>query len=137
MIPMDIYLDIDGVLIDKRKHPALYLKKFLKFVTENYSVYWLTTHCKGNADQTIEFLSNFLNEQEMNYARKIKPTSWNTAKTEAINFNNQFLWLDDCVFDFEKRQLSINGCESRLIEIDLRRNSSQLNEIVNILKKHC
>ncbi|OGM16531.1 hypothetical protein A2V56_00600 [Candidatus Woesebacteria bacterium RBG_19FT_COMBO_42_9] len=45
---MNIYLDIDGVILANDKQAALYAKEFLKYVTDNYPTYWLTTHCKGD-----------------------------------------------------------------------------------------
>lgn len=44
---MNIYLDIDGVILANDKQPALHAKEFLKYITDNYPTYWLTTHCKG------------------------------------------------------------------------------------------
>ena len=44
---MNIYLDIDAVILANDKQPALHVKEFVKYLTDNYPVFWLTTHCKG------------------------------------------------------------------------------------------
>lgn len=56
---MNIYLDIDGVILANDKQPAKFAKEFLKFITDNYDVYWLTTHCKGDADYSVNFINRF------------------------------------------------------------------------------
>lgn len=48
---INIYLDIDGVLLTKNLKPANYAFEFLQYVLSNYpfSTYWLTTRCQGDA----------------------------------------------------------------------------------------
>ena len=46
---MNIYLDIDGVIITNNFQPAEHLGEFLKYILEKHKVYWLTTHCKGDS----------------------------------------------------------------------------------------
>jgi len=87
----DLYLDINGEILTKDGKPANYLLDFLKKATENYNCYWLTTHCKGDAKTAVDYLESRLPDEAMNFIRKIKPTSWNTLKTEAINFDNDFI----------------------------------------------
>ena len=128
---MNIYLDIDGVILANDLQPANYAKEFLKYITDNYTVYWLTTHCKGDADYTVNFVSRFVDTETINMLKKIKPTNWITSKTEAIDFNEPFLWFEDQIFDFEKADLVKHGVLNRWIEIDLAKNLNQLMDIVN------
>lgn len=96
---MNIYLDIDGVLLTKKGEPAFYVEKFLRCITDNFDCYWLTTHCKGNAEHTERYLNRiFDNNRISDLLKKIKPTNWDTLKTEAIDFSSNFRWIDDCVF---------------------------------------
>lgn len=44
---MNIYLDIDGVLITKNGQPAEYVEEFLEHIINKHNVFWLTTHCRG------------------------------------------------------------------------------------------
>jgi len=126
-ILMNIYLDIDGVILANDSQPANYAKEFLKYITDNHTVYWLTTHCKGNADYTVNFLSRFFDTETINILRKIKETNWNTSKTEAIDFNAPFLWFEDQIFDFEKADLVKHGVFDCWVKIDLSKNLKSVN----------
>ena len=128
---MNIYLDIDGVILANDKQAALYAKEFLKYVTDNYPTYWLTTHCKGDSGPTIDFLSLFLDQETTGIARKIKPTNWLTSKTEAIDFSSPFLWFDDYLFDFEKEDLIKHGALKNWVIVDLSANPNQLRDLIN------
>lgn len=73
---MNIYLDIDGVILASDKEAARHVTKFLAYVTSNFDTYWLTTHCRGDASYTLKHLSQWLDEKTLNLASKIKPTNW-------------------------------------------------------------
>jgi len=130
---MNIYLDIDGVILANDKQLANYAKEFLKYITDNHTVYWLTTHCKGNADYTVNFISRFFDAETINILKKIKPTDWNVSKTEAIDFNTPFLWFEDQLFDFEKEDLIKHNALKNWVELDLSKNVNQLRAIINLL----
>lgn len=132
---MRIYLDIDGVLLANDKQPARYAKEFLKYLTDKHNVYWLTTHCKSDAEYTVNFIKRFFDEETLGFLRKIKPTNWFTLKTEAIDFTSDFLWFDDFIFDSEKEALIRNDALDRWIEIDLSKNINQLKDIVDKFPK--
>ena len=59
----------------------------------------------------------------------IKPTVWSTLKTEAIDFNSDFLWLDDYVLEAEKKVFGEKGCVNNLIIVNLD-NTKGLQEII-------
>ena len=44
-VGMNIYLDIDGVLLANEKNLTLGAQEFIKHVVTNYPTFWLTTHC--------------------------------------------------------------------------------------------
>ena len=71
---MNIYLDIDGVMITKDNSPADYVVDFLKYITDNHDVYWLTTHCQGDAQTTILYLKDKLPNDAIPFLKKIKQT---------------------------------------------------------------
>ena len=54
--------------------------------------------------------------------KKIKPTSWQTAKTRAIDFSKPFLWFDDDLFYEEKETLKKHSALDNWIEVDLAKN---------------
>ena len=129
---MNIYLDIDGVLMVNDKYPANYSYEFLKYLSENYTLYWLTTHCRGNALYTCDLLHNFFDEKSMEIIKTILPTYWETNKTEGIDFSKPFLWFDDDLFDEEKEVLIENKCLDSWIEINLDKDSDQLSKYLEI-----
>lgn len=133
---MNIYLDIDGVILANDKQPALYVKEFLKYVTDNYPTYWLTTHCKGDSVITLNFLSLFLDQETIEIAGKIKPTNWSTSKTEAVDFNSPFLWFDDFIFEFEKEDLIKYKVLKSWVKVDLSANPNQLQEIISNFERY-
>lgn len=127
----DIYLDIDGVLLANDKNPAKHADKFIKYVVENYPAYWLTTHCRSEENYCNELLDRFFSEETMKYIRQIKPTIWNTWKTEAIDFSQTFLWFDDDLFEKERIELEKHGALENWIEVDLRKNEDALGTFLS------
>ena len=128
----NIYLDIDGVLLANEKYPALHAKKFLFRVLEKYpdTTYWLTTHCQGDSETPIEHVGHLFDEETVALMRKIKPTRWNVAKTEAIDFTKPFLWFDDDCFSDERAVLNSHGVFENWIEVDLGKNVNQLRNFI-------
>ena len=127
-----IYLDIDGVLLANDLTPANYSKEFLATVLERYpyTTYWLTTHCDGDASVPIQHIGHLFDDETVELMKKIKPTSWQTAKTRAIDFEKPFLWFDDDLFYEEKETLQEKGVLDNWIKVDLAKNPDQLAEFV-------
>lgn len=129
-----IYLDIDGVLLTtKQVKPAEHAVDFLNFVINNFDCYWLSTHCKGNKQIAINYLSRFFDSTVIQQIEIIKPTNWETLKTEAIDFTSSFFWIDDYPFNSEINILKKHDFIDRLIIVDLKQND-ELIRIINLLK---
>lgn len=122
----NIYIDIDGVILTKGVLPALHLEKFLRFILNNYSVFWLTTRYHGNPKEIIKYLSQFLTPETLLLASQIKTTSFRLDKTEAIDFNKAFFWLDNELFDSEKNVLREHHNYDSWIKVDLIQAPDQL-----------
>lgn len=135
---MNIYLDIDGVLLtdslNDRGNPTPHSFELLKFLTDNHKVYWLTTHCHGGENRAPEHLYPKFPPEAISYIDKILPTNWGSWKTDAIDFNQDFRWLDDDVYRPEYEALAKNGCSEKLIKIDLNKNPLRLQRLVSTLK---
>ena len=124
---MNIYLDIDGVLIDKKGKPSPGLVEFMKNITDKHDVYWLTTWVKdNNPERALRILGDYVPLEILN---KIKATTWNTWKTEAIDVSKDFRWFDDYIFPQEEEELKVHGCGDKWIEIN-----SNLVKFINKLK---
>lgn len=130
---MNIYLDIDGVLLANDLTPANHAEEFLQYVLGNFpdSTFWLTTHCNGDARVPIQHIGHLFSEEATELMRKIKPTSWETAKTRGIDFSQPFLWFDDDLFYEEKQTLIKNDVLDNWIEVDLSKNPHKLQDFLS------
>lgn len=126
---MNVYLDIDGVLLANDLNYANHVYEFLQVATQN-PTYWLTTHCRGDARTAIERLSTVFTPEMMELIQEIKPTNWDVAKTEAIDFSQPFLWFDDDLYEDEKAELEKYGVLANWIEVDLAKNENHLLDFV-------
>jgi hypothetical protein len=129
---MNIYLDIDGVLLANDSNLAKHAQEFLSYVLERFpdTTYWLTTHCRGDAMTPIEHVGHLFDAKTVELMSKIKPTRWDVSKTDAIDFSMPFLWFDDDCFDFEREVLIKHGVLDNWIEVDLRKDEDQLQKFI-------
>jgi hypothetical protein len=130
---MNIYLDIDGVLLANEKYHANFAPEFIEYVVTNYpdSTYWLTTHCKGDANRPIQNIGHLFDDKTVELMRKIKPTNWGSAKTDAIDFSKPFLWFDDDLFVHEREVLIKNNVLDNWIEVDLAKDPDALKKFLD------
>jgi hypothetical protein len=128
----NIYLDVDGVLLANEKYAAEYAPQFIKFVLSNYpdTSYWLTTRCKGSTNQVLDQLEPLFDEKTHNLLKLLKPTIWDRAKTEAIDFTKPFLWFDDDLFIEERVELIEHNVLDNYIKVDLQKNENQLADFL-------
>jgi hypothetical protein len=124
-----LYLDIDGVLLTaKHTRAAEGVDEFVDFVTTHFECYWLTTHCKGESRTALKYLVQFMQSETIKKLEDaVRPTNWDALKTEAIDFESDFYWLDDSPLPVERRILEDNGVGDRLVLIDLERPSELAN----------
>jgi hypothetical protein len=127
---MNIYLDIDGVLLANDIQPANHVHEFLE-ATIKHPTYWLTTHCQGDANTAVKRLSMVFEPRTLELVKDIRPTNWKIAKTEAIDFSQPFLWFDDDLFSDELAVLHKHNCIDNWIEVDLSKNPDQLANFVS------
>ncbi len=131
---MNFYLDVDRTIITKEHREALELNDFLKYLFNTGEVYWLTTHCRyEDTSSVLSYIMPFLTLENYDLIKNIFPTTWNTLKTEAINFSQPFYWFDDYLLEVEKRILLENRCLEKWIKIDLDKNG---NNIMRAAKSH-
>lgn len=132
-IRMKIYLDIDGVLLTtKNTKAAINSELFIDFLVKTFDCFWLTTHCKGDLKPTIWYLEQYFKSATIEKLKQIKETNWNTLKTEAIDFNSEFFWIDDNPFKSEIKILEEFGVKDRLLIVDLNREN-EYNNLISFL----
>lgn len=127
---MNIYLDIDGVILANDKQSALHAEQFIKHVVENHTVYWLTTHCRNPGDDPVPTLESFFTEPTVTCLKQIKPTYWDTLKTEAIDFSLPFRWIDDDCLESERDVLQQYGVFDSWVEVNLAKDPHQLRNLL-------
>lgn len=118
---MKIYLDVDGVILTKDKEQMEGLRDFLLAISSLFpnDIYWLTTHCKENDNsRVLGHLKGLLEDDLYEILETVKPTTWYELKTEAIDFNEDFYWFDDCVFLAEQNILKEKGVYDSWIKVD-------------------
>ena len=131
---MRLYLDIDGVLLNYNSDTyANYACELIDYVTKEFDCYWLTTHCKGDSTQAIEYLSGYFPAETVEKLKTIKPTYWEDLKTEGIDFDKNFIWLDDYPFQAELSVLEHFGASDSIYKVDLN-NEDGLLTVLGFLK---
>lgn len=100
---MNIYLDINGVILTDYNRPADYANEFIEFVVTNWpdNTYWLTSHCWRGQNRTRQVLEPYLFKKTMKLTEYIQPAIWDELKTDGISFKEPFLWFDDNLFGEE------------------------------------
>lgn len=129
---MNVYLDIDGVLLANDANPANHAEEFIKTVLDKYpdSTYWLTTHCNGDPGVPISHIGHLFSDEVVELMKNIKPTSWETAKTRGIDWDQPFIWFDDDLFFEERQELIKHGLLDNWIGVDLSKNPDQLKDFI-------
>lgn len=130
MAKTKVYLDIDGVLLANDLNATLHAKEFIERVVKDFDPYWLTTHCRGDAQTALDRLSTIFDPDTLKLLERFKPTNWDVAKTEAINFDEPFLWFDDDLYDDEREALIKHDALDNWIKVDLAKNPAQLADFV-------
>lgn len=132
---MKVYLDIDGVLVLGGNKLVRGAAEFIKFATENFDTYWLTTHCvDGDPMRAVDYIQRSTDENLTPWLSRVKPTVWADKKTEAIDFSTEFLWFDDNCFLAEKLDLKENDAYNSWIEINLKQTPDQMVRELDTLK---
>lgn len=132
---MNIYLDIDGVLLANDKELARHADKFLQAVLRKYpdSTYWLTTHAWRGENRAKEVLAPHLKSETAALLDKIKPSEWNELKTDAIDFKQDFLWFDDDLWPDELNVLEKHEAAQNFIMVDLHKDPDLLDKLAQIV----
>lgn len=132
---MNIYLDIDGVLLINENHAAPHADDFLQHVLKKYpnSTYWLTTHNWHGENRAIKVLAPKLKPETIKLLSNIKPSEWGELKTDAIDFEQDFLWFDDDIWSDEMQVLQANNAFGRFIMVDLQKDPDMLKKLIDVL----
>ncbi len=123
---MNVYFDIDGVLLSHAKQVPEGASELLDFATNHCSCYWLTTHCRMGVNKAVDYLAPYYVGDDYANLRKIQATDWYDNKTEALDWDANFVWLDDFAFEFELAELRKRNCLDALLLVDLKKDQELL-----------
>lgn len=87
---MKVYLDVDGVLLGQQEGRVVlapHAKELIDFLVERFDVYWLTTHCCGDARRVIDYLGRYASPDFLARLSPIRPTRFDILKTVAAPVN--------------------------------------------------
>lgn len=132
---MNIYLDIDGVLLVQNSRAADYADEFLQFVLKHWpdSTYWLSSYCRRGENIASDLLEPYVRRKTHKLLSQIKPTEWDDLKTDAINFKQPFLWYDTELYSEETAILEHYEALPCFRRIDLQKDQFQLlDELVHL-----
>ena len=131
---MNLYLNIDGVLLNQDSNTrADYSIELIDYITNEFDCYWLTSHCNGDTKPTIKHLANYFPSETIEKLKTIKPTYWDKKKTEGIDFDKSFIWLEDHPLESELSVLHNFGASDSLYLVNLG-NKEELLIVLNDLK---
>lgn len=132
---MNIYLDIDGVLLANETHAANYADEFLQAVLETYpaTTYWLTTHNWKGENRAKEVLAPHLKPETIVLLDRVKPSEWDELKTDAINFDEDFIWFDDDLWPLELNVLEKHDALEHFIMVDLNKDPNILQKLAQVV----
>ena len=128
---MNIYLDVDGVLLNHHGTLANHADEFLAaMVHSDHPVHWLTTRCRdGDSSAVVALLGRLVQRSTVELLTSIKPTSWETSKLEVIDLRSPFIWFDDQPLQFEIEELQECGLLDRWVKVGLLSEPEQLGTL--------
>lgn len=133
---MNIYLDIDGVILDTAS-PQEDIEAWLNYMLNNFpNIYWLTTHCRGGENQTEFWLRGKLPTELVEHMPKcIRATNWGVLKTDAIDFTKPFIWFDDNLMLSERQILEQHSCLASYFAMNPH-DPEMAKQALQLLKDH-
>jgi hypothetical protein len=132
-----LFLDIDGVLLARRWSGmfdtfelAPGCLEFLEWATARFQCRWLSTRCRhgflDGSRRAFRLAGAPLDDPRWAVLDLIEPAGWNASKTEAIDSESDFWWIDDSPSEAERDWLRQHGRQDRLIEVSVDHDSHAL-----------
>jgi hypothetical protein len=132
-----LFLDIDGVLLRRRQsgvfdafEVAPCCLSFLEWATSRFRCRWLSTRCRQGwpegARRAFRLAGARLDDPRWQVLNLIEPAAWMVSKTEAMDPNSNFWWVDDDPTEEDRMWLRAHNREDRLIEVSVDRDPGAL-----------
>ena len=129
-----LYLEIDGVLLRRRRGSGMFdafelargCVEFLEWATSRFQCRWLSSRCRDGfldgSRRAFRSAGASLDDPRWGVLDLIPPALWNTSKTEAIDPESDFWWVEDDPTDTERDWLRRHKREDRWILVCADRN---------------
>lgn len=132
---MNIYLNIEGILLVNGGTLANHADAFLQAVLTKYpdATYWLTPNDEARREKTKALLTSQLKPETAGLLDKIKVAQWSGAESEAVNFEQDFLWFGNELWPEDLKALEKHEVTERFILIDLDKNPDILQGLTKVI----
>ena len=115
--------------------------EFLRFLTAEFEVAWATTQCRdGDPTHVISYVAEHAPEADKSaiteFARKIRPSSFDVCKTDLFPSasGELWIWIDDSPLAYELNQLRSQNMIDRWMEVNTMKRPDDLLRAVSILQ---
>lgn len=143
-----LYLDIDGVFLRGAKGAlwnsnweiAPHAATFLKWALKYHRPIWLTARDQdGNGKGVVAAFNNAAKGdfQISQIAASIPSRAWRGVKTNAIDFREDFLWLDDSPHSEDLITLERERCFQKWIEVNTDARPDDLLRVISNIEAKC
>ena len=136
-----LFMDVDGVLL-RRRNSTIFdafelapgCLEFLEWATARFQCRWLTSRARtGWPDgirRAFRAAGTALGDPRWAVLELIEPAAWETNKSEALDPEAEFWWVDDDPTEEDRDWLRAHGCEDRLIEISTETHPDALTQLI-------
>ncbi len=130
---MNIYIEINGVILQEDAELAKYADQFLQSVLSKYptSTYWLLPQAETGAVTSL--LENpYLSETTQALLASAQLLTWDELKTEAIELDKDFLWFGNEIWPDELKLLEDKNLSQQFVLVDLHKDPDMLEKLTTI-----
>jgi hypothetical protein len=151
MINIDLYLDLDGVILRRTGNAefngrvefdvAPDAMDFLSWTVASFNCYWLTSRSHDGTYDEIErafrfaIPTNNIPTETRSLIRAIRPARWGVEKVSGIDLSRDFYWIDDNPDSGSVAALEVAGKSSRLIIASTDQRPDDLERVRKLLAK--
>lgn len=110
--------------------------EFLEGVTARFRCHWLSSRARTGWPDGIRRAFRAagapLDDPRWAVLDQIEPAAWSINKSEALDPNSEFWWIDDDPSPYDRGWLRVHGYEERLIEISTDADPGALWRLVRL-----
>lgn len=132
---MNIYIDLDGVLFTGAEQVANHADEFLRAILEKYpdSTYRLAARSQRDENKAKEILVSHLKPETVALLDRIKISEWKDLKTDAIDFEQDFLWFDNELWPSELNVLEKHEVAEQFIMVNFGKDPGILQKLAQVV----